>query len=73
LAAGALALAAGAARSKAAVANGNADDAVAQLPRANKAGAYREPGSADKPRGDADFVPLRERDDFRKFVAEVGK
>jgi serine/threonine protein kinase len=68
-----LALAAGAARSDTAAANGYAADAVAHLRRANKAGQYREPGSADKLRGDADFVALRDRDEFGKFLAKVGK
>jgi serine/threonine protein kinase/tetratricopeptide (TPR) repeat protein len=69
-----LSLAAAAAKSDpSAVNNGYAADAVVLLRRAHAAGQYREPGSADKLRGDADFAVLRDRDDFGKFLAQVGK
>jgi eukaryotic-like serine/threonine-protein kinase len=62
-----------AAKTNGAEANQYAAEAVALLRRACAAGRYREPDSADKLRGDADFASLRERDDFRTFLAEVGK
>jgi hypothetical protein len=65
-----LALAAGAAKSDMAVANGYAAEAVALLRRAHVAGQYREKGSADKLRDDSDFAALNERDEFRKLLAE---
>jgi serine/threonine-protein kinase len=54
-------------------ANGHAADAVALLRRAHAAGNYREAGAAETLRRDPDFAVLRQRDDFRNFLAEFGK
>jgi hypothetical protein len=68
-----LALAAGAAKSEPGIAAKDAADTVAILRRGLAAGQYRTPGSAEKLRNDSDFAAIKNRDDFRKFVGEIGK
>jgi serine/threonine-protein kinase len=45
--------------------------AVTQLRRAQAAGHFKEPANATQLKNDPDLNPLRQRDDFRKLLAEL--